>query len=90
MLTHVVGEGVVDLPTMVERMSCQPARAFRLPGGTLSEGSVADVTVFDPEAMWTVDPSVFVSRSRNTPFGGWELKGRVRYTVVDGAVVHEG
>jgi dihydroorotase len=89
-LTHVVGEGVIDLPTMVERMSCQPARAFKLPGGTLAVGSLADVTVFDPEAVWTVDPKVFVSKSRNTPFTGWELRGRPRYTVVDGRVVWEG
>lgn len=89
-LTHVVGEGVIDLPTMVERMSCQPARAFGLPGGTLAQGSVADVTVFDPEAAWTVDPRRFLSRSRNTPFGGWELKGVVRYTLVGGRTVFEG
>lgn len=89
-LTHVVGEGVIDLPTMIERMSCQPARAFGLPGGTLADGSPADVTVFDPEAAWTVDPAAFVSKSRNTPFGGWELKGVVRWTVVGGQVVHEG
>lgn len=89
-LTRVVGEGVIDLPTMIERMSCQPARAFGLPGGTLADGSPADVTVFDPEATWTVEPKGFLSRSRNTPFGGWELKGRVRWTIVEGAVVHEG
>lgn len=89
-LTHVVGEGVIDLPTMVERMSCQPARAFKLPGGTLEVGSVADVTVFDPEAPWTVDPKRFLSKSRNTPFAGWALKGVVRYTVVGGRVVFEG
>lgn len=89
-LTHVVGEGVIDLPTMVERMSCQPARVFNLPGGTLAVGSVADVTVFDPEAVWTVDAKAFVSKSSNTPFGGWELRGRPRYTVVDGRIVWEG
>ena len=50
MLTHVVGKGVIDLPTLVERMSCRPAQAFGLLGGTLAEGSVADVTVFDPKA----------------------------------------
>lgn len=86
-LTHVVGEGVIDLATMVERMSCQPARAFGLPGGTLADGAVADVTVFDPEARWTVDPSTFRSRSRNTPFAGWNLKGMPRWTVVGGEVV---
>ena len=89
-VTHVVGEGVIDLSTMVERMSCQPARAFKLPGGTLAVGSVADVTVFDAEATWTVDPKAFLSKSRNTPFAGWELKGKPRYTVVDGRIVWEG
>jgi dihydroorotase len=89
-LTHVVAEGVIDLPTMVERMSCHPARAFGLPGGTLAEGSVGDATVFDPKAEWTVDPARFRSKSRNTPFGGWTLTGRARYTLVGGRVVFEG
>lgn len=86
-LTRVVGEGVIDLPTMVERMSCQPARVFKLPGGTLAPGSVADLTVFDPEAVWTVDPKAFLSKSRNTPFAGWELKGRPVRTIVGGKTV---
>ncbi len=89
-LTHVVGEGVIDLATMIERMSCQPARAFNLPGGTLAEGSVGDVTVFDPDEKWTVDPDAFQSKSRNTPFGGWELTGRARMTIVDGRVIWSG
>jgi len=88
-LTHVVGKGVIDLPTMVERMSCQPARAFGLPGGTLAAGSPADVTVFDAKERWTVDPKEFRSKSRNTPFAGWELEGRPRVTIVDGRVVFE-
>jgi dihydroorotase len=86
-LTRVVGEGVIDLPTMVDRMSCQPARAFNLPGGTLEEGAPADVTVFDAEATWTVDPTRFLSKSRNTPFAGWELTGAPRMTIVGGRVV---
>lgn len=86
-LTRVVGEGVIDLPTMIERMSCQPARAFGLPGGSLAQGGPADVTVFDPEARWTVDPKAFLSKSRNTPFGGWELTGRPTMTIVGGRVV---
>jgi dihydroorotase len=88
-LTRVVGEGVIDLATMVERMSCQPARAFRLPGGTLREGSVADVTVLDLGAEWIVDSAAFLSKSRNTPFDGWKLKGAPRYTIVGGALVWE-
>jgi dihydroorotase len=89
-LTRVVGEGVIDLPTMVDRMSCAPARAFGLPGGTLAAGSPADVTVLDPAAEWTVDPKAFRSKSRNTPFTGWELVGRPRLTVVGGRIVFEG
>jgi dihydroorotase len=89
-LTRVVGEGVVDLAAMVDRMSCAPARAFGLPGGTLAEGSPADVTVFDPAAEWTVDPKLFRSKSRNTPFTGWALVGRPRLTVVGGRIVFEG
>ena len=86
-MTRVVAEGVIDLPTMIERMSCQPARAFNLPGGTLAEGGVADVTVLDPTETWTVDAKAFLSKSGNTPFGGWELTGRPRMTIVDGRVV---
>ncbi len=88
-LTRVVGEGVIDLATMVERMSCQPAQAFNLPGGSLAEGGPADVTVFDLEAKWTVDPKRFRSKSSNTPFAGWELKGQPRFTIVEGRVVWE-
>lgn len=90
MLTHVVAEGLVDLPTLIERMTVAPARAFQLPGGSLSVGALADVTVFDPEAEWTVDPERFHSLSRNTPFAGWTLRGRATHTIVGGAVVWEG
>lgn len=90
MLTHVVGEGVIDLPTLIERMSCAPARAFHLPGGTLAEGSPADVTVFDPKETWTVDPGAFLSKSRNTPFAGWKLTGRAKVTIVGGRIVFGG
>lgn len=83
-LTHFVHEGRIDLPTLVERMSRSPARAFRLPGGDLSEGTVADVTLLDLEAEWAVDPKTFLSRSRNTPFTGWSLRGRAVRTIVGG------
>jgi dihydroorotase len=92
MLTHFVHEdgtegGSLDLATLVERMSRSPARAFDLPGGDLREGTVADVTLLDLEATWTVDPTRFVSRSRNTPFAGWELKGMPVRTIVGGRTV---
>ncbi len=87
---HMVGKGIIDLTTMVMRMSVAPARLFGLPGGTLAPGSPADITVFDPDAEWVVDPNLFRSKSRNTPFNGWTLKGRPRYTIVGGDVVFEG
>ncbi|MGH7657921.1 MAG: dihydroorotase, partial [Gemmatimonadales bacterium] len=76
-VTQLVVPGVISLPRMVEIMSTHPASIFNLPGGTLAPGSPADAVVFDPEARWTVDPSAHFSRSRNTPFGGMELQGRV-------------
>jgi dihydroorotase len=69
-------------------MSCRPAALFHLQGGTLAEGSVADVTVFDPGRAWTVDPSSFLSKGRNTPYAGRALTGRAVYTIVGGHVVY--
>ena len=88
-LTYLVGEGFIDLPTLIHRMSVGPAEAFGLPGGTLAAGSPGDVTIIDPEEAWTVDQDGFLSKSRNTPFHGWDLKGRARYTIVGGEVVWE-
>jgi len=85
-VTQLVEQKVLTLSQMVERMSCAPARAFSLPGGTLRQGSIADVTVFDPEREWTVDRTTFVSKSRNTPFNGMTLRGAPELTIVDGRV----
>ena len=87
--TRLVREGLIDLPTMVERMSAAPARAFGLPGGTLAEGGDADLTVFDPGARWTVEPDSFRSKGRNMPFAGWDLTGRAVMTLVEGRIVWE-
>ncbi len=87
MLTHVVGAGILDLPTLIERMSTAPARAFGLAGGSLAVGAPGDVTLIDLGRTWLVDPREFTSKSRNTPFAGWELTGRAHATVVGGRVV---
>ncbi|MGN6390717.1 MAG: dihydroorotase [Gemmatimonadales bacterium] len=87
-LTELVGGGLLDLRTLVLRMSTQPARIFNLPGGTLADGAAADVVVFDPAVEWTVDPNAFYSKSRNTPFGGRRLRGRAEATIVRGQVVY--
>jgi dihydroorotase len=87
-VTWLVASGIIDLPTLIERMSCAPARVFKLPGGTLARGAAADVTVFDPELKWLVEPSRFKSKGRNTPYAGQTLQGRTRCTIVGGRVAH--
>jgi dihydroorotase len=87
--TELVVPGVISLETLIERMSAAPARAFNLPGGALARGMPADVVVFDPAAEWVVDPAIFQSKSRNTPFAGRRLRGRVLLTIVGGEVVWE-
>ena len=87
-ITWLVAPGIIDVGTLVEKMSCAPARVFHLSGGTLRKGSVADVTVFDPDAEWTVDPARFRSKGRNTPYSGKRLRGRVHFTIVDGQLIH--
>ena len=89
-LTCLVGQGVVDLSTLVDRMSCAPARAFNLPGGTLKRGGIGDVTIIDPNVIWSVNSNEFMSKSRNTPFEGLKLKGRASKTIVDGKIVWNG
>lgn len=85
-ITRLVEPEIIDLPTLVERMSCAPARAFNLPGGTLRRAAPADVTVFDPNVEWTVDPTRFLSRSRNSPFSGLTLRGAADLTIVGGEI----
>ena len=87
-ITWLVKPGIISLATLVDKMSCAPARIFHLPGGALRRGVAADITVFDPARDWTVDPSAFLTKGRNTPYAGCVLTGRVGCTVVDGRIVH--
>ena len=94
-LTELVHPGDMPLMTAVDRLSTAPARVLGLTehGGPIAPGQPANLVVFDPDESWTVDPAAFHSKSRNTPFAGRDLKGRVRHnflrgrpTVTDGAV----
>jgi dihydroorotase len=86
-ITELVDGGLLDLATLLTRMSTMPARIFGLPGGTLARGSAGDVVVIDPTAQWAVEPETFYSKSRNTPFAGRRLRGRADVTIVRGQVV---
>jgi dihydroorotase len=87
LLDRLVRPGLLSLSTLIARMSRDPARLLNLPGGNLAAGAPADVTVLDPDAETVVDPLRFRSRSRNTPFGGWTLRGAPWMTVVGGNIV---
>lgn len=84
----LVDEGVLSLEAAVAKLTVEPARVFGLPKGTLAPGADADVVIVDPQATWEVDPTRFRSKSRNTPFAGWKVKGRVHSTIVSGKVVY--
>jgi len=86
-LDRLVGPGHVDLKRFVQLYSCNPARILRLRGGTLAPGAPADITVFSTTRETIVRAETFRSRSRNTPFDGWKLKGAVVRTIVGGQVV---
>jgi len=83
---ELVHAGVMPPMALFERMSTAPARILGLPGGTLAPGSIADVTVVDPTVAWVCDPSLFLSRSRNSPFGGRKMRGRAMLTIVAGNI----
>ncbi len=87
LLDRLVRPGIIDLPTLVTRLSSGPARLLNLPGGSLAPGAAADITILDLEQPWTVDPATFRSRSRNTPFGGWTGTGAPWMTMVGGVPV---
>src|SRR5262249_2793310 len=83
-LDRLVHRGVISLSRMTELLATKRARVFNLDRGTLKVGAVADLTIFDPNQEIKVDASKFQSKSRNTPFDGWQLNGAPVATIVDG------
>ncbi len=87
-LTHLVTPGILSLSGAISRLTCIPARIMGIPGGTLQAGDVADVAVIDPDLAWTVEPGQFQSKSRNTPFAGWPLRGKAVATLLGGRITY--
>jgi dihydroorotase len=87
LLDRLVRPGVLDLPSLVARLSVGPARLLNLPGGSLAPGAAADITILDLERTWTVDPAAFRSRGRSTPFAGFTGTGAPWMTLVGGVKV---
>ncbi len=89
-IMRLVEEGVLTLWDMVLKMSLNPARIVGIDKGTLGTGTAADITVINPNTTWVVEPVNLKSKSKNTPFDGWKMRGKVSYTIVGGKVVFIG
>jgi dihydroorotase len=85
----LVEEGVLTLDQLIEKMSCNPSDILGLQRGTLRSGTVADITVIDPAARWTVVADTLASKSKNSPFLGWDVQGAAACTVLAGRVVYK-
>jgi dihydroorotase len=85
---RLVHAGRISITRMIELLSTNPAKLLNLPGGTLAEGAVADITILAPDRKVTIRAQDLKSKSKNTPFDGWELRGGVLATIVGGRVVY--
>ncbi len=88
-VTHLVKKGYLTPMQLVERMSTSPCRILGVPGGDLSVGMPADITIADMDTEYEIDKNTFVSKGKNTPFHGAKVQGRVFYTIVGGEIVYQ-
>jgi dihydroorotase len=88
-ITALIEPGHLTWPQLIEKLTCNPARVLKIDRGTLKPGAVADVTVIDPKAEWTVQPERFRSKSRNSPFAGMRVRGKARLVIVAGDIKEE-
>lgn len=89
-LTYLYHTGEMPLADIIQKMTINPAKILGVRIGSLGLGSPADITIFDLNQRWTVDPEDFASKARNTPFGGMEVQGKVRYTIAGGRIIYQG
>ncbi len=87
---ELVDQQVITLQQMVAMLTSRPAEIFKLDSGTLTVGKEADITIFDPSAEYEIDPQSFKSKSKNSPFGGRKVRGRVCHTLLKGKTVYSG
>jgi dihydroorotase len=84
----LVEDGTLTINQLIEKMSCNPSNILSLNRGSLKPGSIADITLIDPAAEWTVEKEGFSSKSKNSPFLGWKVKGSASATILAGTIVH--
>lgn len=87
--SRLVKKGVITLEELIEKMSVKPREIFKLSGGKIAEGEVADLALLDLDKVWTVDPEKFVTMGRATPFEGWEVQGENILTICKGEIAYE-
>lgn len=86
-ITSLVRPGHLTLSQLIEKMTINPTNLYHLPCGSVTEGKAADLVLFDPNEKWI--PETYASKSSNSPFTGWELYGKVKYTICDGKIVYK-
>ena len=86
-ITYLVDTGVLTLNELLKKMCVNPANILGLNKGSLSAGRPADIVVFDPKESFTVDVNSFQSKGKNSPYDGFVLNGKVKYTIVGGEIV---
>jgi dihydroorotase len=89
-VTELVNKKILSWAQAIAKLTVNPSRILNLKGGRIKKDFPADLTIIDPKASWIVNPSQFKSKSRNSPFGGKKLWGKICYTVVDGKIVYSG
>jgi dihydroorotase len=82
----LIEPGVIDWPGLISLMTEKPAKIIGIDRGSLGENKQADITIIDPNAEYVIEPARFGSKSRNCPYGGWKVKGRVEKTIVGGEI----
>jgi len=86
-IKYLVNEGVLTMSQLVEKMSLNPSKILGIAKGTLGEGKIADITIFNPDEKWTVDIEKLNSKSKNSPYDGYELCGKPKYVIVGGKII---
>ncbi|SVE51100.1 uncharacterized protein METZ01_LOCUS503954, partial [marine metagenome] len=84
----LVEEKVLSISDVIKKLTSTPAEIFNLNAGSLSQGNDADILIFNPTHEYSIDISKFHSKSKNSPFDGWEVKGKVIHTIVRGKTVY--
>ncbi|MEJ8554155.1 dihydroorotase [Tepidibacter sp. Z1-5] len=89
-ITNLVKEDVISINELIKKMSLNPAKLINIDRGSIEEGKVADITIFDENETYKIDSSKFKSKSKNSPFDKMKVFGKIKYTIVNGKVVYEG